>query len=316
MKTSYAVALLLTMILTGTYWYTSVEAVCRLPIYYKIGTIDERFDLTFEEARNQLSDAESVWEESTGRNLFTYDENSNLSVNFIYDERQQTATEVEAWKHTLDAKENVNSALSETYAELVSAHGKKQAEFEDMRASYERRLSNYNEEVQSYNDDGGAPLEVFADLEARKKVLDKDLAELTKVADSLNELSDQINDIGERGNTLIQTYNDSVSRFNEEYVSNEEFTQGDYQGKSINIYTYKDFDELKLVLVHELGHAMSLDHVENQESVMYYLMGEQPTDLKLSPQDLNEFQGVCGDVTTYQRVKEQIINWLKVRGVL
>jgi len=287
-----------------------------LPIYYKVGTIDDRFNLTFEEARNEVSDAESVWEESTGRNLFTYDEDSKLSINFVYDERQQTATEAETLKETLDAKENVNSALSETYAELVASHGQQQNIFEDKHAIYERKLSNYNDEVQRYNDDGGAPLEVFAELEARKKTLNKELSALNKMAESLNDLSDQINDIGERGNVLIQTYNDSVSRFNDEYVSNEEFTQGDYQGKSINVYAFNDLIELKLVLVHELGHAMSLDHVENEESVMYYLMGKQPDNLTLSPQDLTEFQDVCGDTGPYQRVKEQIINWLKAKGVL
>jgi uncharacterized phage infection (PIP) family protein YhgE len=316
MRTPFAVSLMLSIFLLGAYWYTSVEAVCRLPIYYTIGEVDERFDLSKDEIRMALSEAESIWEEATGRNLFTYDEGSSIKVNFIYDERQRAAEEAEELKEKLDAKENVNDALGETYAELVKQYQNKQLDYQNAKETYERKLNKYNAEVNKYNEQGGAPSEVFAKLEKDRQALDKELVAINATAKKLNDLSAKINEVGDRGNELIEQYNDSVVRFNDSYGSSEEFTQGDYQGDEINIYTFKDKQELALVLAHEFGHSMSLDHVDNEKSIMYYLMGNQPKTLEPTTEDLAAFATVCGDVTTYQKLRERLIAILKSYGVL
>lgn len=316
MRTPYAVMLMLTMLLSGAYWYTSVEAVCRLPIYYSLGEVDEEFGLSEDEIRTVLSEAESIWEEATGRNLFTYQEGSNLKVNFIYDERQKAAIEAEELKEKLDAKEQVNGALEETYAELVERYHAEQLAYEDLKASYERKLNVYNAEVKKYNSSGGAPQDVYERLESDRQELDRELSAINSTASKLNTLSAKINAIGDRGNELIKQYNDSVVRFNDSYSSDEEFTQGDYKGNEINIYTFKNKKELALVLAHEFGHSMSLDHVDNDESIMYYLMGGQPDSLEPSNEDLASFATICGDKSAYESLRERLIAVLKSYGVL
>ncbi len=316
MRTPYAVILMLTLLLSTTYWYTSVEAVCRLPIYYSLGEIDSRFSLSDDEIRTVLSESESIWEEATGRNLFTYDEDADLKVNFIFDERQEAAEEAEELKEKLDAKEQVNEALGDTYAELVEQYNAQQIAYEDQKSVYERKLNVYNAEVKKYNEAGGAPKDVFEQLEEDRQELDRELTAINSTASKLNSLSDKINSIGDRGNELIQQYNDTVVRFNDSYGSGEEFTQGDYQGDAINIYTFKDKDELALVLAHEFGHSMSLDHVDNDKSIMHYLMGGQPDSLEATDEDLAAFATVCGDKSVYQNLKESVIAHLKSYGVL
>lgn len=62
---------------------------CSEPVYYQIGTLDERFNVTKETVRNALLQAEEVWEKALNKNLFQYDEIQGIPVNFVYDTRQQ-----------------------------------------------------------------------------------------------------------------------------------------------------------------------------------------------------------------------------------
>ena len=316
MRATYAVALMLTILLAGTYWYSSVEAVCKLPVYYTLGELDERFGLSETEVKNRLSEAESVWEDATGRNLFTYLPEADMKVNFIYDDRQASADAAEAAKERLEVTETVNEKLGETYAELIAKYNERELSYESRRADYEQRLNQYNARVEKYNQEGGAPPDVYEELQQEKEHLDQDRKLVNAMAEELNELSFQINQIGEQGNVLIDKYNENVRRFNDVFGHSEEFTQGDYEGRDINIYTFQNSWELKLVLAHEFGHALALGHVENEKSIMYYLLGEQPLEIEPSAEDLAEFQSVCGDVTTYERLREQISNWLKSHSVI
>lgn len=307
LRTSYTVALLFSIMVAGAYWYTSVEAVCRLPVYYTLGELDERFGLSEAEARTALSSAESIWEEATGRNLFTYADEADLNINFIYDERQQSANLADDARVRLESQEAINDTLSETYERLVAKYKEEEINYESRLAAYERELNRYNEEVDKYNAEGGAPPAVYDDLQRRQTALDSERAALNQLAGELNQLSEQINEIGEQGNYLIRKYNDSVSRFNDTFVTEEEFTQGDYRGRSINIYTFSDRWELTLVLAHELGHALDLDHVEGEASIMHYLLGGQESELTLTAEDIAAFEATCGDVTVYERWREQVL---------
>lgn len=314
MRTPYAVALLLTMLMAGTYWFTSVGAICRTPIAYRIGDVDPRFNISRDEVRNVLDGAASIWENATGRNLFTYDEEADLVVNFVYDSRQRNLDEAERLKEQLDQKKDINDTLGETYSSLVNEYNERKLTFEDSKAAYERKLNNYNTEVESYNEQGGAPSAVYNQLQKRKDELDTERQKINQMASELNDLGEQINKLGEKGNEIIEEYNESVSTFNDQYGYSEEFTQGDYQGNSINIYQFESRVELELVLAHELGHSLSIGHVENDTAIMYYLMGDQPMEqIGLAAEDLVAFEAVCGDVTPAERLDElrkRFVNWL------
>jgi len=67
-----------------------------------------------------------------------------------------------------------------------------------------------------------------------------------------------------------------------------------YDGKSINIYQFEATADLRLVVVHELGHALGLDHLSQPESIMYYMMGEQDLENpKASNEDILALKQIC-----------------------
>lgn len=295
MKVVYGGILLLALFVAGNWWHGSIGLSCKLPVAYGVGTFDERFGITREAADRALADAEAVWEKALGRDIFVYDENSKLKVNFVYDERQRQAEAADRAKNNLDSRNEANQVLVELHKKLVSEYRSYEATYEQRRIAYEAALAAYDEEVERYNSSGGAPPDAYARLEARRAELDRERQEINVLGEELNDLVDRINEIGDKGNELIGEYNEQVMTFNDTFVGEEEFTQGDYRGRQINIYTFNDHRELVLVLAHEFGHALALDHVENADSIMYYLMGGQNDPPSLTAEDRAAFERSCAD---------------------
>ena len=286
--------LIVAIVIGGGYWYHTANSKCPVPIAYSIGEVDERFGISAEEARAVISEAESIWEDKTGRNLFTYDEDAEFAINFIFDDRQRVTLEEHQLREVLDRTENISSTLREEYEVLLSRYESLKQTYENRLRTYEDKLELHNGEVERWNTQGGAPTDVYQRLSDEQKTLSAESAELSSIARRLNELVDSINELGDKSNRTIRDYNNQVAEYNDRFHEEREFTQGDYQEGRINIYQFKDLDELRLVLVHELGHALSLGHVESPQSAMYYLMQDQPIDLELSDEDLLEFRRVCG----------------------
>lgn len=293
-RSGFLVAFLVTLMGALGYWYHVAESKCNIPVLYDIGEVDPRFQISKEEIRAALSDAESLWEDATGKNLFTYSPGSHFLVNFVYDDRQDTTTKEDKARETLDSKQELSEHVRAEYERLVAAHEElKEAYVKDV-ASYESELNAYNAEVARMNAKGGASSQEFAELEKEKKELTEEQTALNTKARKMNELVTSINELGKQGNLAVQEYNKEVSWYNSLFGHDREFTQGDYQGDRINIYQFDSANELRNVLAHELGHALSLEHVADPKAIMYYLMQEQSARRAITQDDLREFTRVCG----------------------
>jgi hypothetical protein len=307
MRFSYLLALTLTLAGAVTFWYQRTEAICPALLGYRVGTIDSHFTLSKEEAIAQLASAESLWEASVGRDLFYYDENADLAVEFIFDERQATADSELNQKQTLDAQKAENDVVFEKINDLQKEYEERSRDYQGKVSAYEGRLSAYNDKVSKYNDQGGAPAEVFDELEKEKNDLADEASELNVIANQLNEMANKINELGDQGNKLVEAYNREVQVYNDEFGYSREFTQGDFQGDRINVYKFSNNAELQKVLVHELGHALGIDHVEGESSVMYYLLGDTNTTPSLSREDKDAFVSVCGTGDEWQHKTRRLI---------
>lgn len=65
----------------------SVQAV-PIPIRWRIGKIDPRFNLTKDQVKQAVLAAARLWEAEAGKKLFAYDGQKGFPINFVYDYRQ------------------------------------------------------------------------------------------------------------------------------------------------------------------------------------------------------------------------------------
>lgn len=293
------------------YWYAAVGMVCPAPLSYRIHPdIDGRFGISEAEAKAATAEAVLVWEKALGRDLF-YEATGNkadVEINFVFGERQAKALAEEALRERLEDKQMSSSDVEAKYNELVSEYQTAKASHEANVGAYEDRLAAYNAEVARYNEAGGAPEDVYERLAQTERKLAQEANQLEAEGTRLNELAAEINQLSERGNLIIRQYNAGVETYNEQFGTEEEFTEGDYQAGRINVYTFENKAELIKVLAHELGHALSVPHVEGSESVMYYLLEDQPTPLILSPQDTAAVTAVCGETGSAGTKGRALIN--------
>lgn len=293
MRTVFLLSLTATLLLAGVFWYQFEPYYCQYPLTYRIGAVDDRFQLTEDEARQAVKEAEGLWEEATDKDLLEYDPAGDLTINFIYDERQNRSDQEREMRSELKQLRTQNETTNEEYVRLVVTHKNLQDEYDTRLADYEEKLDAHNQKVQEYNQSGGAPPKAYAELEEARKDLEEEANALSEQAQEINNLTRQINTLGEEGNKLVEEYNQFVAQYNEEFGHSHEFTQGDYQDKIIQIYTFSDERELQQVLAHELGHALGIGHIDNQEAVMYHLMGAHIGELTLTEDDVTALVEVC-----------------------
>ncbi len=257
-------------IIFGLFYYFFLRNNCQLPRTYSLGQLDSRFKISSSDVLITAQDAAGRWNEETGENLLKYDTNSKLKVNLIYDQRQADLDKINAEINNLTNQRQSVETTNEQFKTLL--------------ADYQAKLASYNQQVSYWNSHGGAPPAVFAQLQQEKSDLDQQRNELTSMAQILNLEATNFNE------NLDSLKNELDSR------KNLIVTQGIYDPATdtINIYTFGTSDELRLVLMHELGHSLGLGHDGQPTSIMYQLLDQQ--DLKnplLSTEDINLLKAHC-----------------------
>jgi hypothetical protein len=307
MRVFYGYALLLVGLVAIGAWYFQTADLCPVPLSYRIGAYDERFLLPREAVVPIIEQAAAAWHRATGRQLFIYDESADFFIDFVYDERQERAVAEIANRAALDEKAERTAAARTELETLTVEYETTRADYQKALTSYEARLTRYNTEVASYNAQGGVPQHERARLEQEATTLETLARRLEEQVADLNAQVARLNAAGEAGNALVSEYNRRVAQYNDRYGEVGAFTQGEYTGERIVIYKYTDAIELRQVLAHELGHALGIGHVEAKESIMYYLLAEQPDELSVSAVDVDAFTAVCGQGDEWPHVTRRLI---------
>jgi predicted Zn-dependent protease len=259
---------------------------CKVPIRYGIGTIDSQFGVSKEEVRQAAADAVSVWSSVSNRTLFLYDETASLKINLIFDERHQRFQTKEMWRAELSRLELVFKSAENILKQTETTYNKEIATLEQLKDEY----ANIVAELQVYEESEGVSLRsqrrLFSEMQRLERVIAQKVDDINVIVRTMNDLAEQIN----RG---VELYNDEARRFNLQFGNGEAFTQGVFSRDTINIYTFKNKNELVWVLAHELGHALGLGHIEDEKSVMYYMLGDREVAPTLTESDKREFVRVC-----------------------
>lgn len=269
---------------------------CDDPLTYRLGRIDEKFDITRAEFSRALKKAAAVWGKPLSRDLFREDPRGKIEINLIYDYRQETSDKLKDINQKMDGTNTSIESMKIRYENLKSEREHKIATLENEAHAYNNRLNAYNANVESWNRQGGAPQQEHIRLMSEKNELDS-LRESLKIRqDDINRLGDAMNTVMKVVNATVTGHNENVDHYRD--VGSRlagEFVEGFFKSKegrqSITIYHFDNEAKLVRVLVHEFGHALGLDHSRNPDSVMYRL--NQSDSSELTTEDIAVLKARC-----------------------
>jgi len=259
-------------------WNSYTKTPCDRVIEYDI-SFDDRFRITEDEFISFLERAEEPWEDAAGKELFRYVPGSSFKVNLIFSEEQAVLYQGRDISSELDSQQSGIDSLKSRYQSVVRR-------YESGLREYETQLRKYEQDVEYWNIKGGAPTEIYDQLQNDEKILDAQFKEV-------EELRRNVNRLAEENNNQIQYYNDGVSNYNNLFKDPKQFDAGNTDGTEINIYSYDGNQELMTLITHEFGHILGIDHLEDESSVMYFLLNEQNKGGVLRTADINALNLSC-----------------------
>lgn len=269
---------------------------CQKPIAYNLGVFDKKFGISQADFLSVINKAEQIWETPLGKQLFVFDPAGDLKINLVYDYRQEATDKIKQMGLVIGDDKTSYGALKSKYKILQADYLNLKLVFESAAAAFHNRQDVYNKEVVYWNEAGGASKETFNRLNEEKVALQTEADRLNKIQNNLNTEVEKINALAVVLNRLVATLNLEAAQYNEiNRQTADEFQQGVYKegpnGREIDIYQFDNVDKLLRVLAHELGHALSLDHLENPKAIMYYL--NEGLNESLTQDDLLALKAVC-----------------------
>jgi len=281
-------------VMLGVLVWRQHQAGCQTPVLYRIGHIDAQFGLSDDEVRTALKQAEQLWENALGHNLFEYSASAELTVNLVFDERQHVTRVKQRLLSRLRQTEAAHAGLAESYATWRGLYQDKRKVYEAARMAYEARVQAYNAQVQQWNAGGEPPVQVQQTLAVERAQIATSQRQLAADQSELQDIVVTLKGLEDRDKTLVETHARQVKSYNALYGGHRHFHKGEYDGKDITIYQYRDLGDLTLILAHELGHALGLAHVNDPKAVMHEILGDQNLDaLTLTSADVRAWHTAC-----------------------
>lgn len=282
---------------------TELKTRCSEPLSFRLGEIDERFSITDDELIALIQEAARVWSDAADTTVVLYDENGGIAINLVYAEVQQLSDREKQYRDRLEHEEFSITVLENEYRRMNRQYEEEVQKYDEDSRKLQQMINQTNEWVVQKNENGGFNDQDLKRYESRRDEIERrkrDLVQreimLERKAGELNSKIDFLNEKIEKKNKLVEEYNRTFSGV-------RKFTQGAYEWTadrgSINIFHFLDKDELRLVIAHEMGHALGIGHVSNPESVMYELMGGQSRPgIKLTTEDIEALKATCKRLTT------------------
>ncbi|MDQ5962382.1 MAG: hypothetical protein QG653_189 [Patescibacteria group bacterium] len=299
MQTVYPILQRLTIVLTlsliaVSFLFFSSPKACSEPITVSLSpTIDSRFNMARSTIVTNLQDAIQLWNDVLPETelLRFVETDGDVAISFVYDERQRTTIQNERLKRQIAEQKNQLTTLKTSLSTTQETYEARSQEIQTKTSVYLKHVDEYKEKVDAWNEKGGAPAPIYEELKREQLALEVERLNLNNDIANLNKLADTIKNTSGKHNTIVEEVNQKVETINETAL--REFEEGIYDPntKTIVIYEFESPLSLKRVLAHELGHALSVGHVEGKDSIMYPYNDSKT--FELSESDTKAIKTIC-----------------------
>lgn len=269
-------------------------------LVWHVGDVDPRFGVSIADFRSAIEKAIALWESEAGRRLFEEEEGAGFPIQMVYDERQQRMDEMKSAKEELAQQRRSLDATQQGSRQAMRAYEAARTRYHAAVNALDARIRSYNRQIDGVNAAGGADDELSVQLDAEKARLADEKSRLVEARRALEELADQSDRLAEIYNSEAERFNDTVRIFNERFgriyqVIGQCRKRGG-EIEDVTVYAFRNLDHLAIVLAHELGHALGVEHVEGDGALMSAVEKgrRSASELRLSSRDRAALQRVLG----------------------
>jgi len=262
-------------------------------VQYKIGQVDPEFQLDKQEFRNVTESAVKEWESKINVDLFRYNPQAKFSINLLYSEENTNFT---GNTSTSSASESNFEQLKVKKNELSTEYEKITKEFKNLREEYNSGTKKYNLQLEKLEQQEEFDQQKYKQLQQERKRLNQMKQNINTKKKEAKNIENKIKSLQKKIKKKQKEQSKEGGRvtFKQKYGSAENFQEQDIE-KDITFNNYKDFEILKLKLMHHLGHKLGIEHAkENTRSIMYPEQGAQlMSNLILTKEDVKLLEDSC-----------------------
>ncbi len=189
-------------LIAGWFWQQQSQG-CERPLRYRIGEVDNRFELSTRQYRNIVQEAGEMWESALGEDLFAYDPAASFTINLVYDKRQHATLTSQELSRRMEQTENSNQKILSLHDHWKDVYQTRTQDYESSLAHYQERLKAYNTTVEDWNSKGGVPQAEYDALTQERDAIEQLRETLEIQREELEEVTQTLTELEAQSKTLV-----------------------------------------------------------------------------------------------------------------